>query len=312
MLAWCFFLYAFFTMKSVYRISLLALIIGLGLVLLFNLWRPVALNFGQLSNLALPKSSAGQFAFAVIGDNEGENPFYADLIRQISQNQDIKFLLHVGDATASGTSEEFQALKKANAELGLKIPVYFVPGNHDLTTDQTGQIWQKEIGPLWQSMDIENTHLVLLDNSNRKIGFEDAELSWLENDLTDYANNKTDNSLLIIAYHRPFNYPLASILGDDETKTSRASNEKFLKILEKFPPDQIFTGHIHSYADYAMPLAKDTEGKTLKSAPVTITGGGGQPPQSALGGLLKPKYHFLKVTVKGKKITTEIVLAKTE
>ncbi|MFA6588028.1 MAG: metallophosphoesterase [Patescibacteria group bacterium] len=294
-------------MKPVYRISGLVLIVSLAMLMLFNLWKPIKVNFQDLTNFQLLKTKEKPLAFAVIGDNEGENSIYTGLIGQIAKDPEIKFLLHVGDATENGTQAEFESLKKLHANLGLKIPIYYIPGNHDLAEDQNGGIWTGQVGPRWQAVDIENIHLVLLDNSNRKIGFEETELAWLENDLADYAKNKLKNSVLVLAYHRPFNYPLASILGDDETKTSTASNAKFLAILAKYPPNQIFTGHIHNYFDFTMALAKDSQGKVTKSVPVIVTGGGGQLPQSALGGLFKPKYHALKVLVQGKTISTDFI-----
>ncbi|RJO59525.1 hypothetical protein C4546_01460 [Candidatus Parcubacteria bacterium] len=298
-------------MKSVYRISLLGLIACAGVIALGFLWQPVTSNLEVLTNLnPLKTLVSSKTSFAVIGDNEGDNEIYRDLISQIAADSEIKFLINLGDATATGSQAEIDELLKLHQEMNLQIPVYFVPGNHDIKADPARGIWVKNFGQKWQSLDIENLHLVLLDNADRKVGFPEEELAWLENDLVNLQKRAAVDQLTVIAYHRPFNYPLAEIVGDDETMASRKSNEKFIEILRKYPPDQIFTGHIHSSADYLMPLQKNAEGQTLKSVPVMVSGGGGQPPQSALGGIFKAKYHFVKVEVEKQKIKTRVVPAR--
>ncbi|MFA6042094.1 MAG: metallophosphoesterase [Patescibacteria group bacterium] len=231
--------------------------------------------------------------FAVIGDNEGDNPAYRSLITQIAKNNQVQFLLHVGDATAHGTAQEHAELKKLHQELGLTIPVYAVPGNHDIIDDPDRKNWNVTYGTPWRSLDIENVHLVLLDNAERKVGFPAEELDWLEQDLAAVQPDK----MTILAYHRPFGYPLADILGDDETRTSRKSNERFLEILAKHDVAQIFTGHLHTKIDFPLVVSWDNTNKPTKSIPITVSGGGGQPIQNALGGLLPQKFHALVVSV---------------
>jgi hypothetical protein len=160
------------------------------------------------------------------------------------------------------------------------------------------------MGEPWRSVEVGDLHLILLDNADRKIGFPKEELDWLEQDLKAIPLDKT----IIVAYHRPFNFPLASIVGDDETSASRKTNERFLNILANYPITHIFTGHIHTSLDYTMTLSKDANGNATKSVPVTISGGGGQPPQSGFGGLLPEKYHALKVTVQKNTLTTKLIL----
>lgn len=294
-------------MRPVYRIILLLAACAGALVL----WWSRSEQTPKLVDTLLPDFATNQSpttTFAVIGDNEGSNPAYDTLIQHIAADKDIQFLLHVGDATSTGSADELHALQTLHTQLGLTVPVYMVPGNHDIIDDGATETWSNLVGERWRSIDIGNLHLVLLDNAERKIGFPEAELDWLEKDLASWQARRGTNTTTVLAYHRPFAYPLANLLGDDETPTSRKSNERFLSILAQHSVDHIFTGHIHTALDYPMVLARDANDRVAKSVPVTVSGGGGQPIQTAFGGLLKEKFHALKVTVGTNTVQTEVLL----
>jgi predicted phosphodiesterase len=292
--------------RKVYLIVALAVIGGLaGLVLWYQ-------HFGAPNKIIadlLPgvnTAHATQTTFAVIGDNEGDNDTYRNLLGQIAADKDVQFVLHVGDLTANGGTQELSEVQALHTEIGLTVPMYAVPGNHDIKNDKNRSVFTQAYGELPRSLDLGNIQLVLLDNADRKVGFTADELSWLENDLSSLQIRKQSNQVTILAYHRPFAYPLADFLGDDETATSRKSNNAFLAILARNPVDHIFTGHIHTALDYTMVTKEDATNRATKTVPVTISGGGGQPIQSAFGGLVKENYHWLKVTVTNTDIKTEI------
>jgi len=292
-------------MRPVYRILLLT-VAATGALLLWTTRVGDSSLVGNFLQTNGAKKNAATVTFAVVGDNEGSNPVYDDLIRQIAADQSIQFVLHVGDATSTGSARELQELKDLHVRLGLKVPVYIVPGNHDIIADEAATAWKNSEGERWRSVDIGNLHLVLLDNAARKVGFPKEELDWLEQDL----QGRPEGATTILAYHRPFAYPLANILGDDETSASRKTNERFLAILTAQPVDYIFTGHIHTAIEYVMVLERDVHDRVVQSVPVTVSGGGGQPIQSAFGGLLKEKFHALKVRVEGKDIQTHFILPR--
>ena len=186
-------MYATETMRKVYLIAVLALIAGLsGLVLWYQ-------HFGAPNRIIaglIPGTNvrpAQTLIFAVIGDNEGSNPAYDDLIRQIAADPNIQFLVHVGDATSTGSATELQDLAALHATLGLAVPVYMVLGNHDIKAEDAAQAWSKNVGERWRSVDIGNVHLVLLDNANRKVGFPAEELTWLEQDLASLQTRQSAN-----------------------------------------------------------------------------------------------------------------------
>lgn len=296
-------------MRKVYLIIALAFIGGLaGLVLWYK--HVGAPNHFIAELIPGAKVQQSAVSFAVIGDNEGINPVYEDLIKQIAADKDVRFVLHLGDTLKKGAAAEWQDLQSAHTRWGLQMPFYIVPGNHDVTDDPERIAFSTANVAAWRSLDINNVHLVLLDNAERKVGFPASELAWLENDLADLQTHRLPNQITILAYHRPFAYPLASLLGDDETKTSRASNEKFLAILAKYPVDHIFAGHVHTAIEYTMVVAHDSTNSAKKTVPVTVSGGGGGELQSAFGGLISQNFHWLKVMVSGTEITSEIKQAR--
>lgn len=228
--------------------------------------------------------------FAVIGDNEGVNDEYTRLFGQIAKDPDIEFVLHVGDLVANGGKTEIDEFLKYQQMFNLQVPFYAIPGNHDTYDDPDRTAFVEAFGVIPRSIDFEQVHLVLLDNAERKVGFTDAELDWLEKDLQSAAGKK-----IILAYHRPFNYPFAATFGDDETKTSRASNEKFQAMISNYSIAAIFNGHIHTYLEFPFIIYDATN--TSKRIPDYVSGGGGQPPQDIFASIFSADYHWLKVTV---------------
>jgi predicted phosphodiesterase len=223
--------------------------------------------------------------FAVISDNHGDSPIYSRLLDDMA-TKPFAFVLHLGDASDRGTNEEWAAVRAQEERLGL--PVYHTVGNHDIKVDPTRAAFEQAFSTTrWYSKNFSNVHLVVLDNADRKVGFPAEELDWLERDLAAHAND-----VLLIAYHRPFGLPFAEYTGDDETTASRRTNERFLSILAPYTIAQIFNGHVHTYLPYS-----------LNRIPAVITGGGGDPAQTLLGGGDSSYFHYLDVSITDSKLT---------
>lgn len=239
-----------------------------------------------------PSSDPEKLTFAVIGDNEGVNEHFSSLMKKIDEDPSIEFILHVGDLTNLGSEREIAEIEHFLSNQKRQIPFYVVPGNHDIKEDADRKKLAAAFGGVPRSLDIKNMHLILLDNADRKIGFTDETLAWLEQDLA-----KVQNKKIIISFHRPFGYPLSETLGDDETTASRKSNERFKEIVAAFEISYIFTGHIHTNLEFPYVVERNEKNMPTKSIPVVVTGGGGQPPQDIFSSLFSPDYHYLKVTL---------------
>jgi predicted phosphodiesterase len=271
-------------------IFLIILILVVGLSFYLFLWPKIPSLANKVVNLKnqLVENEKNSFSFFVFGDNEGDNNVFQKIIKR-ARESDAKFVIDTGDLTPSSKEDEFNSVKKRFEQL--KIPYYTAVGNNDIFGDKERNLYKKYFGQTYYSFDYRDTHFIILDNADRKTGFEDNQLEWLKNDLN---NNKKKYSLII--YHRPFNLPFSQLTGDDETTASRKSNQKFIEILKIHKIDQIYNGHLHLYFTY-----------NLEGIPVIITGGAGAKPQSVLGGEESANYHYIKVTVGGDAVENELI-----
>ncbi|MBI3572865.1 MAG: metallophosphoesterase [Candidatus Kerfeldbacteria bacterium] len=265
-------------------IAFLAAVLSLTSWSLWTLRQPL----GDLGRHWLTPGTAQGVSFAVVGDNHGVNPIYTHMIGELSK-QHLNFLLNLADTSEYGTAQEFTAVR--NLEQKLPFPVYHTVGNHDIKADPSRGLFHQVFNQNpWSGHDIGPVHLVILDNADRKVGFPAASLDWLERDL---AAHKTKT--ILIAYHRPFDLPLTRLIGDDETKASRRSNDRFLSIIKSYRIAYIFTGHVHTYFPY-----------TVDGIPAVISGGGGNPAQDILGGSRANFFHYLIVTVKNGTVSVDL------
>lgn len=228
----------------------------------------------------------------MIGDNEGLNPTLEHILTAL-EDEDIETLVDVGDLTSSGDAQELTAVLNRLSEQSYSAHV--VVGNNDLgPSSQPDSTAFREIvrDPTYTSFNIRNAHIVLLDNANRRIGFSPEELTWLAADLT---NNVQPVTLLFM--HRPIEVPFENIIGNDETKASRQSNQQFLNIIQQHPVDRIFTGHLETFLEY-----------DLHGTPVTVTGGAhNRPDQTGFGASLPAMPHFTLISVHQDTIDVEKV-----
>jgi len=242
----------------------------------------------QSLDLIRPAASSS-WQFAVVGDNHGVNPIYQQIVSELIK-QPPEFLLALGDNTEHGTAAELTAVKKL--EDTLPFPVYHTLGSHDIKTDGAGQTFRDVLGQTANAVyHLRNLWIITVDNAERKVGFSDQTLGWLETQL-----NTTGQDPVIIVYHRPFGLPLASLLGDDETSASSRSNEKFTTLIGRYPNIKyIFSAHLHTYLPY-----------TVGSTPAVVSGGGGDPAQTVLGGASQNYFHYLLVTIDDSAISIHV------
>jgi len=271
------------------------LIIFVGIIAFFGLlgyvaWRlwPDVTSLANDTGLVNIPTSGPVTRFAVVGDNHGVNDIYRSILRDIS-SAGLPLILNVADNSEYGTVEEFEQVREL--EESFSTPVLHVLGSHDVKTDPTGELFVSAFGRQpCSSFDHGHVRIIILDNAERKIGFPAACLAWLETELARSADRP-----VILAYHRPFGYPLSDLIGDDETAASRSTNDEFLRIIANYPNIiQIFGAHLHTYLPYR-----------LQGIPAVITGGGGDPAQTVLGGARNNNFHWLEVTVRGAVVTIE-------
>ena len=153
------------------------------------------------------------------------------------------FIIHTGDLSQLSKPSEFdtldQVLKGASAK-----QIYFVPGEHDMLTDNGEQYLQRygkgTKGTGWYSFDHKGVHFVGLVNvANLKAGglgsLGHEQLEWLEDDL----KGRSASTPIVLFAH----IPLWTIYPDWGWGTD--DSEQALSYVKRFGSVTVLNGHIH-------------------------------------------------------------------
>lgn len=153
------------------------------------------------------------------------------------------FLIHTGDISHLSKPKEFDDADQVIGGAGL--PVHYVPGEHDLLDEATGQAYRDRYGrgsrgTGWYSFDAGGVHFIGLVNvvdlkagGLGNLGHE--QLEWLEDDL----RGKSDSTPIVVFAH----IPLWTVYRDWGWGTEDATQA--LSYLKRFGSVTVLNGHIH-------------------------------------------------------------------
>jgi 3',5'-cyclic AMP phosphodiesterase CpdA len=153
------------------------------------------------------------------------------------------FMLHTGDVTHLSKDEEFDSADQIIKEAG--IPVFYVPGEHDVIDDERGKSYMTRYGKNakgqgWQSFDLNGVHYIglvnVMDLKAGGLGNLGADqLDWLEKDV---AGLSASTPLVVFAH-----IPLWTVYPEWGWGTEDGG--KALTLLKKFGSMTVLNGHIH-------------------------------------------------------------------
>jgi len=151
------------------------------------------------------------------------------------------FVLHTGDLTHLSKPGEFDTVQQVLAELS--VPVFYVPGEHDVLDDGMGYLsrfGKGTQGAGWHSFDQNGVHFIGLVNVvNLKAGglgvLGGEQLEWLEKDV-----KRLSSSTPIVVFAH---IPLWSIYPEWGWGTD--DSERALSYLKRFGSVSVLNGHIH-------------------------------------------------------------------
>ncbi|CAM5773785.1 metallophosphoesterase [Labrys miyagiensis] len=153
------------------------------------------------------------------------------------------FMIHTGDISHLSKDSEFDDADQLIRDAG--IPVFYVPGEHDLLDDGQGKAYLDRYGKGsrgagWTSFDYNGVHYIALVNVvNLKgggLGNLGAEqLEWLENDVAGLASS---TPIVVFAH-----IPLWTVYPDWGWGTADAAQA--LVYLKRFGSVTVLNGHIH-------------------------------------------------------------------
>ena len=151
----------------------------------------LALALGLAICAALAAPAGGRFEFAILGDRTGSTqPGVWEQVWQETAVEHPAFVITTGDSI-EGMNDAVSEREWQEVEAVWKpyraIPLYLTPGNHDIWSDASEQLFRKHAGhaPRY-SFDYGQAHFTVLDNS-RSDELSAADLEFLEKDLKAHA-----------------------------------------------------------------------------------------------------------------------------
>lgn len=149
------------------------------------------------------------FQFAIVSDrNGGCRPgVFEDAVRKLNLMQP-EFVLSVGDLIAGYTTDTAQITKEwveVNHTISeLKMPFFYLPGNHDITNKVMEREWEKIYGSRYYSFNYKNALFVILDSNDD----DDFNLSRKQTDfvLRTLKENDKVRWIFVLMHHPVWTY----------------------------------------------------------------------------------------------------------
>ena len=152
-------------------------------------------------------------------------------------------ILHTGDITHLSKDEEFDAAKQILG--GLDVPIFYVPGEHDVLDEGQGKAFLAHYGRGtqglgWYSFDHQGVHFVALNNvAALKPGgmahLGEDQIAWLRKDLSALP---ASTPIVVFAHIPLWTVYEAWGWGTDDA-------DQALALLRRFGSVTVLNGHIH-------------------------------------------------------------------
>jgi len=195
------------------------------------------LGLASIAGQSASSTSGNDFRFSILGDRTGdaEPQVYESVWRDIGALHP-NFVINVGDTIQGGNDAAALAEWRALRPLWdrYKIPQFFTPGNHDIWSDVSRKIYEKETGhAAFYGFNYQDAHFTVLDNSQTE-NLSDQQMEFLEHDLEQ---NKTRDPKFVL-FHKPF--WLLPVMF-------KSSQFPFHQLAKKYGVGYVISGHGHQY-----------------------------------------------------------------
>jgi serine/threonine-protein phosphatase CPPED1 len=182
------------------------------------------------------------------------------------------FVVILGDLTnKTGDAKQIKEYKRIAKKIDKSIPVYLVPGNHDVghvPTPATVAAYRKNFGRDYYSFRAGSVYGIVLNSTlivePKNVSAEyEAQMSWLKIELEAAKASGLPN--IIVFQHHPY-FTKDANEADQYSSIQAARRKIFLEMLHSYGVHYVFAGHTHQIY-----VAKDG------NLEMTATGPVGQP-----------------------------------
>jgi hypothetical protein len=176
------------------------------------------------------------FKFAVLGDVQIGTAQLPRLMDALDQHGSIQFIIQTGDIVIDPDPGHYELLMVAIADSGLHMPMFVVPGNHDVAEGDDEsfrryfglkQYWFKYGGALF----------IVLDNSVEPL--TDEQYDWLEQVLEEQGEGS--DKVFLFMHSQPIYWA-----GNDRGPVAHLYRG-LEDIFSKYEIDYVFSGNWHGY-----------------------------------------------------------------
>jgi len=201
----------------------------------------------------LPEPVAGgNWTFIAMGDPQGHD-WNVEAAGELADAMGARFILLLGDVVASGEQAQYDSLTRAMGNVS--VPVFAVPGNHDVM-NQGAVRFLRTFGPFEGRFDFGGVRFVLLDTSSQTFGDQGASY------LSGAAAGRPAGERLVVATHTS---PLDPRPHGSDPYLDPGGSARLMAAVESAGADLLLAGHVHMYCSTA----------TTGGVPLVVTGGGG-------------------------------------
>jgi predicted phosphodiesterase len=184
----------------------------------------------------LAAAPPNDFRFSILGDRTGNvvPGVYEQVWSEVDRLRP-DFVINVGD-TIQGVSDAIAEAQwkqvKSLLEPYKRYPLYLVAGNHDIWSDFSRKVFQRETGrPAFYSFDHQDAHFTVLDNSGAP-ELSTEQLRFLEEDL----KRNRERHPKFVFFHQPFWLVFLKLQSGDFP---------LHQIAKEYGVDYVVSGHGH-------------------------------------------------------------------
>lgn len=211
-----------------------------------------------------------QFGFYDENSLEYESATYTKCVNEVNELHPDAVVL-TGDLVHNSDNEEqWKEFERITALIDEDIPVFYIPGNHDVVKKETGLNMDDYYKHLDKSRfvgQVGDTYLIGIDTNPIKDFYgseaEQEQFSWIEDRLKENNGEYTP----IIFTHHPF---FLKNFDEEEGyfQLSVEARKKYFDLFERYGVKAVFSGHLHansvtSYKSYMPVVTTSAIGRQL-------------------------------------------------